>query len=133
MTKIAPSTYRPSDRKPNSHAQAAPECRRAHPRYLTEGEVERLIGAAKRNPSHPYLLATQTGLWLVWKEFDGEHTSVLTMTSRDNGRTWTHPQTVAQTADASDHPLLISNGRQTFLSWQTRADGYRLLPLEAAP
>jgi integrase len=49
MTKIAPSTYRPSDRKPNSHAQAAPECRRAHPRYLTEGEVERLIGAAKRN------------------------------------------------------------------------------------
>jgi two-component system, OmpR family, response regulator len=33
------------------------------------------------------------------------------------------------TADASDHPLLVGNGRSVFLSWLTRREGYRLLPL----
>jgi hypothetical protein len=37
---------------------------------------------------------------------------------------------MAGTADASDHPLLVANGERVFLSWMTRADGYRLLPLE---
>jgi hypothetical protein len=32
-----------------------------------------------------------------------------------------------QTSDASDHP------RRVFLSWTTRAEGYQLLPVEAAP
>ena len=37
--------------------------------------------------------------------------------------------------EAFDHGegLLISNGQSVFLSWMTRADGYRLLPVEAAP
>ena len=33
-------------------------------------------------------------------------------------------------APASDHPLLISDGKRTYLSWMTKADGYRFLPLE---
>jgi hypothetical protein len=37
---------------------------------------------------------------------------------------------VAGTADASDHPLLVANDSQVFLSWMTRTDGYRLLALE---
>ena len=31
---------------------------------------------------------------------------------------------VAQTGDASDHPLLITNGPHAFLSWLTRREGY---------
>jgi hypothetical protein len=54
------------------------------------------------------------------------------MTSKDSGRTWSEPKIVAQTDDVSDHPLLVSNGAQVLLSWQTRAEGYRLLPLEIA-
>jgi hypothetical protein len=55
------------------------------------------------------------------------------MNSPDRGKTWSVPRVLAQTSDASDHPLLISNGRSVFLSWMTRADGYRLLPVEDAP
>jgi hypothetical protein len=62
-----------------------------------------------------------------------EHTTVTVMNSRDHGKTWSVPRALAQTSDASDHPLLVSNGRSVFLSWMTRADGYRLLPVEAAP
>jgi hypothetical protein len=89
------------------------------------------IGNRAHNPARPFLLAANKMLWLAWKEFDGERTSVPVMFSKDNGRTWSEPAIVAQTADASDHPLLVANGRQVFLSWQTRAEGYRLLPLES--
>jgi hypothetical protein len=88
------------------------------------------IGDPKRNPARPYLLATKDALWLVWKEFDGESTAVKAMRSRDDGHTWSAPKVVTQTDDASDHPLLVSNGERVYLSWQTRAEGYRLIALE---
>jgi thiol-disulfide isomerase/thioredoxin len=43
------------------------------------------IGDPARSPSRPFLLAAGQTLWLAWKEFDGEHTSVRTMTSHDDG------------------------------------------------
>jgi hypothetical protein len=89
------------------------------------------FGKAAGNPSRPFLLAAQDFLWLAWKEFDGERTTVLMIVSRDAGRTWSNPKPMGETANASDHPLLVTNGTQVFLSWQTRAEGYRLLPLEA--
>jgi hypothetical protein len=88
------------------------------------------LGDPAHNPSRPFLLAVNDDLWLTWKEFDGERTTVQAMVSRDDGHTWSDPRAVAQTGDASDHPLLVTNGAQVFLSWQTRAEGYRLLPLE---
>jgi hypothetical protein len=33
-------------------------------------------------------MAAKDALWLVWKEFDGERTTVPAMVSHDNGRTW---------------------------------------------
>jgi hypothetical protein len=67
---------------------------------------------------------------MAWKEFDGEKTTVPVMISHDNGRTWSAPSIAAGTSDASDHPLLVTNGQLAFLSWQTRAEGYRFMPLE---
>jgi len=89
------------------------------------------IGRPDRAPSHPYLIATDDALWLAWKEFDGEETSVPSMVSHNNGRTWSAPKVAAKTSDSSDLPLLATDGRNAFLSWQTKADGYRLMPLEA--
>ena len=39
------------------------------------------IGQPKRNPSRPFVLAGPHGLAMVWKEFDGEKTTVNLMTS----------------------------------------------------
>ena len=52
--------------------------------------------------------------------------SVNLMTSKDDGLTWSPPRTIATTSDASDHPLLVSDGRQYYLSWMTKAEGYRI-------
>lgn len=91
------------------------------------------IGRADRNPSHPYLVVAAKGtLWLAWKEFDGEKTTVPVMTSHDNGVSWLTPKVAAETSDASDHPLLAASGSRVFLSWQTRTEGYRFIPLEVS-
>ena len=88
------------------------------------------IGAAGRQPGRPYVLANSNRLWLAWKEFDGERSTIYAMSSRDGGRTWIDPRMVAATDNYSDHPLLIARGGQAFLSWMTRADGYRVIALE---
>lgn len=87
------------------------------------------IGQADRNPTRPYVLSTKTTTTLAWKEFDGETTTVMIMQSHDDGETWSRPSAVATTTDASDHPLLVANGDHLYLSWMTKADGYRILPI----
>jgi hypothetical protein len=88
------------------------------------------IGEGKKNPSRPFVLAGPHGLALAWKEFDGERTTVRVMTSADDGETWSKPKSIAETSDTSDHPLLVSDGKRTYLSWMTKADGYRFIPIE---
>ena len=88
------------------------------------------IGDPSKSPSRPFVMAGERATTIVWKEFDGEKTSVKLTGSTDAGKTWSQPRVVAATSDASDHPLLVSDGRQTYLSWMTKADGYRLQPIE---
>lgn len=87
------------------------------------------IGQVDRNPTRPYVLSTKTATTLAWKEFDGETTTVMIMQSHDDGETWSKPSAVATTTDASDHPLLAATSDHVFLSWMTKADGYRILPI----
>jgi hypothetical protein len=87
------------------------------------------VGRPDRNPARPYVLSGPRGTTMVWKEFDGEKTTVNLMTSRDDGKSWSKPTVLATTTDSSDHPLLVSDGQKTYLSWMTKADGYRFLPI----
>lgn len=89
----------------------------------------RAIGSPERHPGRPALLAVGDALWLAWKEFDGESTSVLVQQSQDGGQHWTPPEAVAHTIGYSDHPLLIARGDRAYLSWLTRRDGLRLTAL----
>lgn len=93
----------------------------------------RPIGDADNQPSHPALLAMGERVWLVWKEFDGSRASVWGQDSADGGASWGAPRRLADTAGASDHPLLVAFGGRPMLSWLTRAEGWRLLPVEAGP
>jgi hypothetical protein len=89
------------------------------------------LGAGHR-AERPAVMASGARVWLAWKEFDGEATAVKLMMSSDAGASWTAPETVASTVEASDQPLLVSDGRNAYLSWLTSAEGYRLLPLPGA-
>lgn len=87
------------------------------------------IGRPDRRAGRPALLAAGRTVRMAWKEFDGETTTVHTRVSSDAGATWSAPREIARTANHSDHPLLTHRGAQAFLSWLTRDEGYRLMPL----
>jgi hypothetical protein len=91
------------------------------------------VGQANRNPTRPYVLADSRETAMVWKEFDGEKTSVNLMISHDDGNTWSAARVISSTTDTSDHPLLVSDGRHSYLSWMTKADGYRFQSIEDEP
>ena len=90
------------------------------------------LGAPERQPARPSVLAMPQGVWLAWKEFNGESTVLMVETSRDDGGRWTPAREIARTDGDSDHPLLVTNGERAFVSWLTRKEGYRLLPLDGA-
>lgn len=93
----------------------------------------RALATPDRQPARPFLLADKEALHLVWKEFDGTKVVVRWQVSHDNGRHWSETRIVAETTDASDHPLLVANAGRTYLSWLTKVEGYRLLPLGDQP
>lgn len=74
---------------------------------------------------HPSLASVKGRLFLVWKGFDGSQSNLQLMLSDDGGKNWSKPQSLLETTQASDHPLLVTAGDAVFLSWHTEEFGYR--------
>lgn len=87
------------------------------------------FGDDAKAPGHPVVIAAKGRLYRVWKEFDGTTTTIPMQMSRDDGKSWSAPKVIAETADASDHPELLADKKSAYLSWVTHKEGYRLLPL----
>lgn len=88
------------------------------------------FGDYDRQAGHPSVLALDERVYLVWQEFDGERTRIRYRRSNDGGQSWTKVRQVASTQGWADYPFLVSDGAGVYLSWLTRAEGYRLLDLE---
>ena len=76
---------------------------------------------------HADVLSSGKAVFVAWKEFDGENAVVYLMASRDGGASWAAPKKLATSADNSDHPFLIGDGKRVYLSWNTLKEGYRLI------
>ena len=88
------------------------------------------VGDSAHQAGHAAALSSGKNVYLAWKEFDGETTTIKTMYSKNAGDTWNAVKTVAETHDVSDHPQLIAGKEQVYLSWSTQQEGYRLIPLQ---
>jgi hypothetical protein len=87
------------------------------------------VGSGARQAGHAAVLSKGKDVYMAWKEFDGESTAINAMRSHDGGATWGAVQTIADTRDVSDHPLLIANKEQVYLSWSSKLEGYRLIAM----
>jgi hypothetical protein len=79
--------------------------------------------------SHPYVLARGGVVHVAWKESRGDGSVIRAARSADGGTTWSGTSDAAATSGRADHPLLVADARQAYLSWFTDADGYRLIAL----
>ena len=87
------------------------------------------FGNFKAQASHPYVLSMGKRVFIAWKEFDGETTSIQLIYSSDGGKQWSTSRKIASTSNTSDHPLLIGDGKNAYLSWNAVTEGYRLIAL----
>jgi len=78
---------------------------------------------------HPSITSIGNKVRLVWKEFDGEKTSVYLLSSENLGSSWSDKQILASTNGESDHPFLIQNGESVWLSWHSLDEGLRIIPV----
>lgn len=82
--------------------------------------------------ARPQVLSLGARVVVAWKSFDGEQMELRVMESADRGKNWGKPRVLARTANGSDYPFLLARGEKIFVSWQTRAEGYQLIPVETA-
>lgn len=79
---------------------------------------------------HPHLTVGNGRVVVVWSEFDGHQNVVYAMTSSNRGASFTEARAVARAEGTADHPFLLRDGDSFYLSWQTRAGGYRWVRVE---
>jgi len=88
------------------------------------------IGDYAAAASHPQVLSTRQQVYLLWEEFDGKQSSLMSMRSDDKGKNWSTEKVLLQTKATNEHPLLIHDGKQAYAAWHRPGEDYRLLPLE---
>jgi hypothetical protein len=82
---------------------------------------------------HPDLAVFNSTLYIVWKGFNGTASQLRMMTSQDDGRSWSEPETLFDTQSASDHPLLLTSPTGVYLSWSTQEYGYIFHKISQGP
>ncbi|MCK9396806.1 MAG: glycoside hydrolase [Methylobacter sp.] len=87
------------------------------------------LGNPGKLPSHPDAMAKGNHIYLTWTEFDGTKTQLWVMQSNDGGLTWLPAKSVAESTAEVDFPFLLSNNKDVFVSWNSKNEGYRLIPV----
>jgi len=88
------------------------------------------FGRYDNQASHPDVLSRGKDVFIVWKEFDGDHSEVFLMHSRDGGASWGKSYSIATTGGNSDYPRLVADASRVFMSWNTLKEGLRLIDIE---
>ncbi|MGZ4993047.1 MAG: sialidase family protein [Methylobacter sp.] len=88
------------------------------------------VSFGKEGAGHPHVLALGSRVNVVWQEFDGTHNIVKLIKSADDGKSWSKPEALAQTAKSGDQPFLVSDGQKIYLSWKTQQQDYQLKSIE---
>lgn len=64
---------------------------------------------------------------ITWKEFDGTRSQLRGLVSDDGGDTWREVH-LASTADASDHPRIVTVKNRFFVFWNTKNEPLSVTP-----
>lgn len=78
---------------------------------------------------HPDLIEFKNKVYLLWKSFDGQQTTVWLMKSENGGESWNKAVAVASTGKQSDYPYLLQHDANLYLSWHVVDEGYHLLDI----
>jgi len=87
------------------------------------------VGDRTAQAGHAQIISHGRFVVRAWREFDGKQSVLLAQRSGDGGKTWDTASRLATSESASDRPQLLSNGQTVLLSWNSVAEGHRLIPI----
>jgi hypothetical protein len=85
------------------------------------------FGDPNAHAMNPRVAVSGTTVTLAWQEFRDGRIRILARRSGDGGDTWAKARELASTAGAADRAELITGPAGSFVSWNTRAEGYLLI------
>jgi hypothetical protein len=88
------------------------------------------LGNPEKLPSHPDVIALGQHVALAWTEFDGNKTHLMLMQSDNGGQSWQAAKAIADSTAETDFPLLLQYQQSMYVSWNSKNEGYRLLPVK---
>ncbi len=77
--------------------------------------------------SRPQVKVLGGVVFLMWKKFNGQSVELIMSQSNDKGMSWSPNRVIATTKHNSDHPDWLSFKNTLFASWQTQAEGLRII------
>ena len=87
------------------------------------------FGNYDKSAAHPHVLSRGKHVYIVWKEFGGKQSSLYLKQSNDSGKSWSSPNILAMTSASSDHPFVISDGKDVYASWHRIGEKYQLFKI----
>jgi len=93
-------------------------------------EAPQSLGNTETMNSRPDVHGLGNTVWRTWKEMDDHGSHIMLQSSLDNGQTWSAVRNIANATGTADHPLLVDDNKQVYLSWLSREHGYQLIPLK---
>ncbi|MFO1219920.1 MAG: exo-alpha-sialidase [Burkholderiaceae bacterium] len=90
------------------------------------------VGRDGERAGRPALLARGPDVWLAYKAFDGQRTTLYVQRSRDAGQSWSAPEALRSSVGYTDHPMLGWRSGEPMLSWLTHDEGLHLTNLRGA-
>jgi hypothetical protein len=92
------------------------------------GVMSQAVRLGSPQAAHGDVAVDGKNIAIVWKQFDGKGTAILSRISSDGGLTW-REQELARTALASDQPRLLKTPTGIALAWRTQQEGMRIVPV----
>ena len=87
-----------------------------------------LIGQSA-SATDPDILADDRAVHLLWKQAEGSKSVLTAQNSWDGGQTWSPPKRLAEAEDDTGEPFLLADQSRHYAVWQTKGQGFRLIPL----
>lgn len=91
-----------------------------------DGTAARPVPLGTAQAAHADIAVLGSQVAIVWKQFDGQSTAILSRVSDDGGATWRQGE-LARTQGESDKPYLAAAPDKLALYWRTRDEGIRIV------
>jgi hypothetical protein len=88
------------------------------------------FGTLEDMPGYPDVLTKGDQVFLTWTEFNDSKLRLIVMKSTDKGKSWAPARQIAESTAGYDIPILLKGNEGVFVSWNSKNEGYHLIPLD---